>query len=226
MTLSPTDRTRHIEARLRSFYGPRAWRSSGDPIDELVATILSQNTSDVNSMRAYASLRRAYPTWRTIIEAPVEEVAESIRGGGLANIKAPRIQRVLGLILAEFADGNLDALTSLEVSSARDRLTRLPGVGMKTASCVLLFSLGMPAMPVDTHVHRVASRTGMIPAGTSPDKAHAILEGQLDGSLDAAYAFHLNCISLGRDICRAPTPHCEMCPISNLCHYYASHQRV
>ncbi len=226
MALSPTDRTRQIDARLKTFYGARRWTSSGDPVGELVATILSQNTSDVNSMRAYASLKRAFPTWKSVVEAPAEDVAEAIRSGGLANIKAPRIQRVLGSILADFPDGNLDELTLLDVNVARVRLTSLPGVGMKTASCVLLFSLGMPAMPVDTHVHRVAERTGTIPAKTSADRAHAILESQLDGSRDSAYAFHLNCITLGREICRARTPRCEMCPISDLCHYYASHHRV
>lgn len=224
MERTPRQRTGEIDARLRSEYGPRTWKSSGDPVGELVATILSQNTSDLNSMRAFASLRNAFPTWDDVIEAPVSLVAEAIRSGGLANIKAPRIQNVLSNLFAEFPDRSLSELTLLNVSEARDRLTSLPGVGPKTASCVLLFSLGMAAMPVDTHVHRVARRTGMISPKTSADDAHAILERQLNGTRDAAYAFHLNCITHGRQVCTARAPACDRCVIRDLCQYAASLQ--
>jgi len=214
--------TARIDEHLKTFYGPRTWRSSGDPVGELVATILSQNTSDVNSMRAYASLTNTFSDWTSVIDAPVDAVANAIRIGGLANIKAPRIQHALRSVYAEFPDGDLGSLRATDISTARSTLTNLQGIGPKTASCVLLFSLGMPAMPVDTHVHRVALRTGMISPGTSAESAHAILESQLDGTLPTAYAFHLNCITLGRTICKARLPQCEICPLRDCCQHYAS----
>ncbi|MBX3071759.1 MAG: endonuclease III [Thermomicrobiales bacterium] len=216
-------RTSHIAQRLVEHYGTRRWSSSGDPVGELVATILSQNTSDVNSMRAYASLRRSFPTWEAVIAAPESDLADSIRSGGLANIKAPRIQAVLREILAQFPNGDLSELASLPVEEARRALTDLPGVGMKTASCVLLFSLGLPAMPVDTHIHRVSRRTGMIGERTSADAAHGILEGNLAGDVDSAYQFHLDVIHLGREICLARTPKCAICPITEYCAHYQTH---
>ncbi len=221
MELDQRQRTREIDRRLRATRGERVWSSDGDGLGGLISTILSQNTSDVNSRRAFASLTRTFPTWEAVLTVPAADVAEAIRSGGLANIKAPRIQSTVRYVLDHFPDGDLSGLTTLSLDEARRALTAIPGVGMKTASCVLLFNLGMPAMPVDTHVHRVASRTGMIPARTSADAAHAILEGQLDGSLGSAYTFHLNCIAHGREICLARGPACHICPIQDLCRYFA-----
>jgi endonuclease-3 len=216
----PTTKTRLIASRLDACYGRRQWRSHGPPLDELVATILSQNTSDVNSSRAFASLKDRYPTWQDVIEAPAADVVTAIQSGGLANIKAPRIQAALTDALAAYPDGDLTGLNSESVSDARAALVALPGIGPKTASCVLLFSLGFPAMPVDTHVYRVAQRTGMIAPSTSAEDAHEILESRLDGDLDSVYSFHINTIRHGRTVCKAGTPLCGECCLNDLCDYY------
>ncbi len=208
-----------IASALDAEYGRKPWHSHGDPLSELIGTILSQHTSDSNTAAAYASLRQRFPTWPEVLTAPVNDVADAIRTGGLANIKAARIQDAL-----HFVDGsignNWDAFRGLSVETARRQLCQIPGVGPKTASCVILFSLGMPAMPVDTHVHRVALRTGMIPTGTSADQAHGILEVGLDGTRDDSYSFHMNLIEHGRQVCKARSPRCGACPISYHCHFF------
>lgn len=208
---------------LEASYGSRCWSSSGDPLGELISTILSQHTSDVNTARAYASLRRAFPSWAAVRDAPVNDVADAIRCGGLADVKAPRIQRVLRELSDEGGAPILPDLAMMPLHVARDTLTALPGVGPKTASCVLLFALGMPAMPVDTHVHRVTVRLGLIPPGTSADAAHGKLEALIGGDRDRVYAFHLNAIAHGRAVCRARAPRCGMCPLRECCDYFAAH---
>ena len=157
--------------RLRAAYGPPALRTRRPALDELVLTILSQNTSDVNCERAYARMRERFPRWQDVRDAPEADLVDALRPGGLAVQKAPRIQAVLrGL------DGlDLEWLATVPPAEAMDWLVALPGVGPKTASCVLLFSLGVPVMPVDTHIHRIAGRVGLIPAGTGAGAAHAIL---------------------------------------------------
>jgi endonuclease-3 len=200
-------------------YGPRPWRRHLPPVDELVATILSQNTSDTNTERAFAALRAQFPIWEAVIDAPVEEVADAIRIGGLANRKAPRIQNVLSSILERYGSFDLDSLATLPVTAARAELTSLHGVGPKTASCVLLFSLGVPALPVDTHVHRVTRRLGLIPDKMSADAAHVTLETQLGGNRDEVYAFHMHLIRHGRTVCTARRPYCERCSLVGLCDY-------
>jgi endonuclease-3 len=209
--------TQAVAARLTETYGPRPWRPHLAPIDELIATILSQHTSDINTERAFASLRATFLTWDDVIAAPEQSVADSIRSGGLANQKAPRIKSVLTAVRQQFGSFDLTELTQLDVQSARAELTSLHGVGPKTASCVLLFSLGMPAMPVDTHVHRVTCRIGLIDSGTTAEDAHEILERQLDGNRDDVYAFHMHLIHHGRTICTARRPYCERCSLIGLC---------
>lgn len=210
-------KTRAVAARLDDVYGPKPWRRHLPPIDELVATILSQHTSDTNTDRAFASLRARFPDWKDVIQAPVGEVAAAIRTGGLANQKAPRIQAVLRSILAQRGSFNLDDLADRSVAEARAELTAFNGVGPKTASCVLLFSLGMPAMPVDTHVHRVGKRLGLIDARMSAEAAHEALETQLQGDRDQTYAFHMHLIRHGRTVCVARGPRCDRCALIGLC---------
>jgi endonuclease-3 len=220
----PTSKMREVARRLEERYGPRPWRSSGDTIVELIATILSQHTSDANTARAFASLRSRFPMWRDVIVAPTDEVADAIRSGGLANIKAPRIQAVLRSILARYGSFDLSHLSQRSLAEARAELQALRGVGPKTASCVLLFSLGMPALPVDTHVHRVSRRLGLIGPTTKAEEAHEMLERQLGENRDAVYAFHMNVIAHGRDVCLARRPRCERCALVECCDYYANDQ--
>jgi endonuclease III len=223
-TLADQRREKLDEAarRLDALYGPRPWRRHNPPLDELVATVLSQHTSDVNTERAFASLRSRFPTWEAVRAAKSEDVAEAIRSGGLARIKAPRIQRILEAIGETRESLTLDDLADLPLESARAALLALDGVGPKTAACVLLFSLGMPAMPVDTHVHRLAMRLGLIPAGTSAEAAHAHLERLIGDDRNRVYAFHMEAIAHGRQVCHARRPRCERCVLTDCCDYFAA----
>jgi endonuclease-3 len=218
--LETIERVAWIYERLAETYGLPEWRPTGDALGELVATILSQHTSDVNSERAYRLLRERFPTWETVREAPVEEVADAIRTGGLAEIKAERIQRILHLLTErlEGAPLTLDWLARLPMEEAEAYLCGLPGVGRKTAACVLLFALGEPAFPVDTHVWRVTRRLGLIGAKVSADAAHLALERMIPPAW--RYAMHINLIRHGRRICTAQRPACERCPLRAGCAYY------
>lgn len=209
-----------VYARLVEAYGVPPWEPDGDALGGLVATILSQHTSDINSDRAYASLRERFPTWEAARDAPEEALADAIRSGGLARIKAERIQRTLRALTerdpaAPFALRWLDAS---DIERARAQLISLPGVGMKTASCVLLFSLGRPAFPVDTHVWRVTRRLGLIGPAVSAEAAHTALERLIPP--DWRHTMHINLIRHGRKVCHAQRPACERCPLRARCAYY------
>ncbi|CAA9557981.1 MAG: Endonuclease III [uncultured Thermomicrobiales bacterium] len=210
-----------VAATLDAAYGPRRWHAHGDPLDELVATVLSQHTSDTNTARAFASLKAAFPDYEAVRAAPTAAVAAAIRTGGLAQVKAPRIQRILDAIAAEHGALSLALLRGMGLDAARAWLLGLPGVGPKTAACVLLFALGLPALPVDTHVHRVARRLGAIGPQVSAERAHAVLEADLGDDRDRVYAFHLNAIAHGRAVCTARRPSCDRCPLTGCCDYYA-----
>ncbi|HWP30021.1 MAG TPA: endonuclease III [Chloroflexota bacterium] len=211
---------REIDARLSAYYGePPPPRGRDEPLDELIEVVLSQHTSDINADRAYAALRARFPTWEAVRRAPTPAVAEAIRSGGLATIKATRIQRILNQILAARGELSLRFLRTLPLAEARAFLRQLDGVGPKTAACVLLFGLQQPAMPVDTHVHRVARRLGLIDQRTSAEAAHEQLERLVPP--EAVYRFHVNLIRHGRQLCRAQRPHCARCPVQALCAYPA-----
>jgi endonuclease-3 len=186
-----------------------------EPLEELVLTILSQNTSDVNSRRAFDALRERYPTWDGLAEANPDEVAAVIRMGGLANIKAPRILAILAEIRRRQADLDLSWMRTARSARVREFLITLPGVGPKTAACVLAFSLGRPALPVDTHVHRVATRLGWLDPRTNAAAAHDVLEDLVPPRLRVPV--HVGLIRLGREVCRAGRPSCEVCPLQDLC---------
>lgn len=211
-----------IYERLIAFYGIPEWKPDGDALGGLVATVLSQHTSDVNSERAYRRLRERFATWEGVRDAPVDEVEDAIRPGGLAAQKAPRIQEILRVLSAQVGGGppeealaDLGTLPSVE---ARARLRELPGVGPKTAACVLLFSLGKPAFPVDTHVLRVTKRLGLIDAHTTAEAAHDELEALIPPQW--RHTLHVNLIRLGREICYARNPACERCPLRAECQYF------
>lgn len=222
--LQPDDAMEHqfeeIERRLEVMYGPRVLRASGDPISELVGTILSQNTSDVNTARSFASLRAEFPTWEDVIAADTDDVRDAIRMGGLANIKAPRIQAALQSIIDRNGSLELTFLRERSLDDAMTWLTRLDGIGPKTAACVLLFSLGMPAMPVDTHVGRVMTRLGVVPNRTSTLTKQQMLEAMIGDDADRMYAVHVETITHGRQVCKAQRPLCEQCGLADVCRYY------
>jgi endonuclease-3 len=207
--------TAQVLRLLRKEYGPREWQPDQDPLSTLIATVLSQNTSDVNSHRAFAALVKRFPSWELVAAADINELAQTIRAGGLADIKAERIKLILHEIGAERGSLDLSFLSELGLVEAKSWLRELPGVGPKTAGCVLLFSLGRPAMPVDTHVYRVARRLGLIDARASVEKAHEILESLV--SARNVYEFHMLMVHHGRRTCRAQKPRCAVCVLSRLC---------
>jgi endonuclease-3 len=202
-------------SRLRRRFGALRWRPHGDPLTELVLTILSQHTNDTNSGRAFASMQRRYPTWDDVLAANPEALADSIRQGGLANQKAPRIQQVLARVAAECGDWEMNHLVYAPLDEAKTWLRSLPGVGPKTAACVLMFALGRPALPVDTHVYRVARRLGLIGERVTADQAHAVLETLVQPR--DTYAFHIALIKHGRHTCTARRPNCGDCPLNDFC---------
>ena len=207
----------NVHEKLLEFYGEPIWRNPLPAIDELVSTILSQNTNDVNRDRAFDALRARFPTWEEVRDAKEKEVVEAVRVAGLANQKGPRIQQVLKAITEERGNLDLSFLKELSVEDARNWLTKFNGVGPKTAAIVLCFSLGMPALPVDTHVYRVTGRIGLRPERMTVEQAHPHLEALFPP--ETYYAAHLNIIRLGREICTARKAICEKCPILKLCDY-------
>ena len=216
------DHAQAVHQRLLDHYGYPEWRDPLPPLDELVSTILSQNTNDINRDRAFDALRRRFPTWEEVRDADEAEVVEAIRSAGLANQKGPRIQQVLREISAQRGQLSLDFLADQSVESATDWLTSFKGVGPKTAAIVLQFSLGKPAFPVDTHIYRVTGRLGLRPENMSVEKAHQHLADLFPS--EAYYPVHLNLIRLGREICQARRLHCAVCPLQDLCDHYAAAQ--
>jgi endonuclease-3 len=207
-----------IHRRLLEVYGEPIWRNPLPPVDELVSTILSQNTNDLNRDRAFESLRRRFPTWESVRDAPRSSVIAAIRPAGLANQKGPRLQHVLREITALRGRLELDFLREFPPDEARRWLLQFKGVGPKTASIVMLFSLDMPAFPVDTHIHRVSGRLGLRPPEATAEQAHGSLAELFPPQ--AYKAAHLNLIRLGREICQARRPACERCPVTRWCDYY------
>jgi endonuclease-3 len=192
------------------------WRPHQDPVGELALTLLSQNTSDTNSGRAYQQLLARFPNWDAVIEARVDEVENAIRVGGLAKTKAPRMQALLTELRERLGDEwDASLLRTMPMPEAKAWLISLPGVGPKTAACVMLFSLGRPALPVDTHVERVSKRLGLLHAKVSAVNAHDLLEGQMDSEL--YYDYHVAVIRHGRRVCKAPLPICDLCVLADSC---------
>lgn len=217
--MDAAQRALDMHQRLLDFYGYPEWRNPLPPLDELVSTILSQNTNDVNRDVAFEALKARFPTWETVRDADPEVVMEAIRPAGLANQKGPRIQAVLRQITEERGELSIDFLKDLSKEEASRWLQSFKGVGPKTAAIVLQFSLDAPAFAVDTHVYRVTGRIGLRPEKMSADKAHAYFEELLPP--ESYYPAHLNIIRLGREICQARKPNCPACPLQDLCDYYA-----
>jgi endonuclease-3 len=204
-----------IIARLDACYGRAPHQPSHDPVFELVLTLLSQHTSDHNSGQAMHRLIERFPTWDAVLAAPVAEVEDAIRAGGLAPTKSRRLQALLAEVKERAPEWDLELLRDMPLEDAKQWLTSLPGVGPKTAACVLLFALGRPALPVDTHVERVAKRLGLVPPKLPADKAHAVLEATLKPS--QVYPFHIDLIQHGRRTCHARNPQCDACVLAERC---------
>jgi len=206
---------REVHRRLIASFGPLEPPRIWDPLEELILTVLSQNTSDTNSSRAYAALRARFGTWADVAAAEVAEVINAIRSGGLANTKGPRIHAIVCEI--ERREGGFDLSWMREADDERvsDYLASLPGVGPKTVACVLAFSLGRDVLPVDTHVHRVAGRLGLIPEKATAEAAHRILHDEVPPKL--RLEMHMGMIKLGREVCKAQKPRCVGCSLVDVC---------
>ena len=208
--------------RLLDAYGFPTWRPHLDPISEIVSTILSQNTTDINRDRAFDSLKKRYPTWEEVRHAPQAEIEEAIRTAGMARQRAPRIKNALDHIVEARGELSLDFLKDMPIEEAKAWLTGIKGIGPKTAAIVLLFSLGIPAFPVDTHVHRVTLRLGLAPPRTTAPRVQVLMEEIVDE--DLYYPFHINIIAHGRRVCKAQRPRCNDCFLTDLCQYYQETQ--
>ena len=211
----PRPTLREIDTLLERQYGPMQWEPRYDPISELVFTILSQHTSDVNTSKAFSSLCDTFMSWGEVAEADSKDIAQAIRIGGLSNSKAPRIKAVLQRIHQLRGKFTLEFLKDMPLDKAKTWLRQLPGVGPKTAAVVLCFALGMPAFPVDTHIYRVAKRLALIGPKISVDRAHDILEQAI--LPDRIFPFHMSLITHGRRVCKAIRPRCEKCVLSFGC---------
>lgn len=220
--MEPAEHALAIHQRLIAFYGQPEWRNPLPPLDELVSTILSQNTNDNNRDRAFTRLKERFPSWEAVRDADEQEVIDAIRPAGLANQKGPRIRAVLREISAERGQLDLDFLAELPTDLAHQWLVHFHGVGPKTAAIVLLFSLGKPAFPVDTHIYRVTGRLGLRPDRMTADQAHPYLAGLFPP--ETYYPVHLNLIRLGRELCHARKPDHSLCPLKDLCTFYLTEQ--
>lgn len=211
-------KTRRVAIRLERWLGiPRQRKVLPKPLDMLIATILSQNTNDKNSYRAYTALRRRYRSWKNLAEAPLEEIRKTIRIGGMANQKSRRIAETLAAVKSRYGSFSLSPLRKKSDSEVIRELMELNGVGFKTASCVLLFSLGRDVFPVDTHVHRICGRLGLAPGCKTPEQTFEWMQGIVPAG--KGYAFHTNLIRFGRKVCRASRPVCRACVLFDDCSF-------
>ena len=213
----PRRTVRAVDRALAKRYGERHWDGPGDPVGGLIATILSQSTTYLNYGPAFESLLARFSSWDELADAPVDEIADAIRSGGLADQKAARIKDILLRLREERGEVTLDFLADLPPEEATRYLTSFKGVGPKTAACVLMFDLGIQVFPVDTHVFRITGRLGWLPDRATPESAHAVLEPLIPPEL--RYQLHVNLIAHGRALCRPQRPECGECPIRRWCGY-------
>ena len=212
-----TRAVRQVDRALATLYGEARFDEATDLVGGLVNTILSQNTSAANQKAAYDNLRRSFPDWDAVADAEPGRIADAIRQGGLADMKAVRIRDILREIRRERGSIDLGFLADLSPEQATAYLTSFKGVGPKTAACVLMFELGRPAFPVDTHVLRICKRLGWVPADCSAERAHEIMDERVPHAV--RYQLHVNMVTHGRRVCRPTRPRCGECPIRRLCGY-------
>ncbi len=204
-----------IIEKLIAIYGEFEQTPRYNALDELIFTVLTQHTSDLNAERAFNRLRETIPTWEEVMVADRQTIADAIFHGGMSNQKSKRIKDILAHILDRRGALEIDFLREFSLDEAREWLMDLPGVGPKTAAVVMVFALGMPAFPVDTHIHRVSKRLGFIAEKTTADAAHGIMESKVRPEL--RFQLHMQLITHGRQICKARRPLCEQCPLSGEC---------
>ena len=208
-----------VHSRLLKAFGVPEWHQPESPLDELVSTILSQNTNDANRDRAFTNLKQKFSTWEQVRDSATEKVVDAIRIAGLANQKGPRIQNILKEVTKQRGNLELDFLKAIPREEAREWLLQFKGVGPKTAAIVMQFTLGHPAFPVDTHIYRVSGRLGLRPQNLSVEKTHIFLENLFQP--ETYGVAHMNLIRLGREICHPRNPDCLRCPVNICCDYYA-----
>ncbi|MDD1679316.1 MAG: endonuclease III, partial [Methanomicrobiales archaeon] len=212
------DRVRIVMAILEGYLGvPHQSAKRPRPLDMLIATVLSQNTNDKNSHRAYTRLREAYPQWPAVAHAPLARLKSLLKVGGMADQKARRIKEILKTVESRFGGYDLSAISRWTSERIMNELTSMNGIGPKTAACVCLFSLGRDIFPVDTHVHRLCTRLALVPGGGSPARTFQLMQDLVPRR--KSYSFHTNLIRFGRRVCRSHNPACAMCPLYALCCY-------
>ncbi|WP_066838344.1 endonuclease III domain-containing protein [Rufibacter ruber] len=218
--LSPQEKTWQVHLRLNEALGLLSGEPRREPMRELISTMLSHRTTHANEEKAYFQMLERFPTWQDVINAPFEELADALSPAKFPGAKAENIQKALRLIEREHPDFSLEFLRDLDVPEALDWLMALPGVGLKTATLVLLFNFQKPVLPVDTHVHRVSQRVGLIGATVTHDKAHQTLLEMLPPEAHVLYNFHRHLLRHGQRICTWRAPKCEQCVLQDLCNYY------
>ncbi len=205
-----------VARKLEKFLGtPQQPSKLPSPLEMLVATILSQNTNDKNSHRAYTNLREKFPRWEDAANASLRSLVTTIRVGGMANQKSARIKETLSAVKERYGRYDLSALRRKTNDEVIEELTTLNGVGLKTASCVLLFSMGRDVFPVDTHVHRICNRLGLVANSKTPEKTFELMKALVPNG--RGYSFHTNLIRFGRKVCRSSHPACDICPLYDEC---------
>lgn len=219
-TLDPAVKTRDAHERLNEHYGVQEIRGRVDPMHELIGTILSHRTTFANERIAYQTMRERFPTWEAVRDAPLDELIDAIKAANYPEIKAPYIQNVLTVLIAERGEANIDFLWDLSTEEAMAWLNRLPGVGPKTSTLLLLFSFHKPVLPVDTHVHRVTQRLGLIGPKVSAEKAHILLLSYLPQDAGVLYNFHKHFFWHGQRVCFWYNPNCAGCMLNDMCDFY------
>jgi endonuclease III len=204
-----------ITQRLEKHFGTPTWQGRGKPLNSLINTILSQSTNDRNRDMGYNQLKERFPNWDAVRLAPVSEIADAIRPAGLANQKSERIKNILQWVKENYGSLDLDCLCDEPPEHVIDKFLQLKGIGFKTITVVLMFSCGVDVFPVDTHVHRICKRIGLVPSNSSAEKTYHLMQPKVPK--DKSYSLHINMIHFGRAICKARNPKCPICPLSDLC---------
>jgi endonuclease-3 len=219
-----TGKALEVYRRLLHTFGEHPLKPRRNPMHELISTMLSHRTTQQNEAEAFDKMWKRYGSWEAIRDAPLAELTQTIEPANFPEVKAPRIKEVLTRIIEERGEASIGFLADLSPEAGLDWLTALPGVGIKTASLVLLFCFGKPVLPVDTHVHRVSQRLGLISPKVNPTAAHPLLLSLFPPDPHVLFNFHVNMLRHGQQICIWSSPRCERCPLTDLCHWYREHK--